>query len=302
VTKQWGRNAEDGTIWKVAQEFDYEQRLTPVDGALYPELGRAVIGWFRLTHIKWSICCRFGWKWCCKEENGGGGNGGSGGGDGDGDGQLKPCPESKARDNPCVGMCCIEEHGGYSGCLEYRRKNCPGPHPAAMGRCCGLKAGGCPGDRCCKVCKVESTKPESERNETSICVDCKTMRIFVEPLGSCGELSCWCKFEVGPGTMFRMRTSVDPDGPTEQECKNRATPDRGCSILCEGETYEGFDAPLRQDDIKCNDVEQLTGFPNPLCKGANYNECSSVAEYQRRLYRERGQIMCAVGIPAPRKK
>jgi hypothetical protein len=33
VTQQWGRNAEDGTIWKVAEEFDYEQRLTRVRAA-----------------------------------------------------------------------------------------------------------------------------------------------------------------------------------------------------------------------------------------------------------------------------
>jgi len=41
--------------------------LTPVNGALYPELGRAVTGWFRLTHMGFP-CCFFGWGWCCEPE------------------------------------------------------------------------------------------------------------------------------------------------------------------------------------------------------------------------------------------
>jgi hypothetical protein len=140
VTQLWGRNIDNGTIWKVEQEFDYEQRLTAVNRALYPELGRAVTGWFRLTHL-----------------NGAGGAGGGAGGSGVGGvrcigGQLAES-QASCRQKACtLGICCSECFSGIQDCGDYRLRNCPPEEgllgvPVAFGKCC---RGGAPGDGGCR--------------------------------------------------------------------------------------------------------------------------------------------------------
>jgi hypothetical protein len=114
--------------------------VTPVNRALYPELGRAVTGWFRLTHIRWSICWRFGWKWCCKEENGGSGNGGSGSGGGRGAARPGPCKTADQITDICTTPCCCYwDESGKRACekkVEEQGKNCPPPRLAIpIGKC-----------------------------------------------------------------------------------------------------------------------------------------------------------------------
>jgi len=100
---------------------------TPVNRALYPELGRAVTGWFRLTHL-----------------DGIGGAGGGAGGSGVGGVDCPECvgdywPAGGGGSSPCriYGWCVNPPGGGSIPCCPGDEQK-PGPcsdHP--RGRCAG---------------------------------------------------------------------------------------------------------------------------------------------------------------------
>jgi hypothetical protein len=114
--------------------------VSPFNTFAYPDLGRAVTGFFRLTHLN-------------------GLGGGAGGGTGAGGvrciGNRLAEPKASCRAKACTsGVCCSECFGSIQECGDYKQANCPYGEdvfgvPVAFGKCC--RAGRCTGP-CCEEC------------------------------------------------------------------------------------------------------------------------------------------------------
>jgi len=194
VTQLWGRNIDNGTIWKVEQEFDYEQRLTPVNEALYPELGRAVTGWFRLTHL-----------------NGAGGGSGGAAGPCASPGEFEKMNEVEKREVLCkpVICCCYNNSADRKKCAarkKYAIAACliwdfgiNGAPTVYIVPCGGDRKPPCGGGCGCTV--ACNRVGEGKNTRMLLVVSCKGSKFggcsgYVDPKkGEEKASDCWAKFQ-----------------------------------------------------------------------------------------------------------
>jgi len=259
--------------------------LTPVNRALYPELGRAVTGWFRLTHL-----------------NGIGGAGGGAGGSGVGGvrcigGRLAES-QASCRQKACsLGICCSECFSGIQDCGNYKLANCPAGEPVAgvpvaFGKCCrggaqctGVCCEACNGVDPCKckrtagivplgavpwLCLMPGFPREWCRWVPGCVVDCwndPTFAFFVyaEPAGwdrcyACIDKNCPCS-----GSL----PAPPPPAPPQDDCLSQPSPEE-CEACC--------NRPDNDWVLRCRE-EPGCAFARALCWASCVSELNPILCY-----------------------